>query len=170
MANTTNRKISKLAPQGQQYEVANEDFDAVDSMLSNLMSIAMTADHTIANATGSPGVAGEMESQALGYKLAGTLSADRILTVPFTMIFMVWNTTSGAHTITVKSGAGTTVEVEQGSAVLLYSDATNVVAVTVPGLAAALDAKADASAVSGTYTSFPTSMTFTNGVLTAVTP
>jgi hypothetical protein len=124
MATTDNRALTKLEQQGAQYVNVNTDLVALDAILSSLASISIATDHTVT----------EAESQHLGFKLTGTLTANQVLTVPFTMPFLVQNATSGAYTVTVKyDGSDTGVVVDQGSIAQLYSDGVNVVEVAGGG-------------------------------------
>jgi len=61
-------------------------------------------------------------------ELTGALTANINVTVPAAArLFMIYNATSGAYTLTVKTAAGTGVAVPQGSRVVLECDGTNVV-------------------------------------------
>jgi hypothetical protein len=69
------------------------------------------------------------ELDRIAYKLTGVLTGARNIVVPATVEqYWVNNATSGAFDLTVKTLAGTGVVVPQGSAMLLYSDGSNVVA------------------------------------------
>jgi hypothetical protein len=60
---------------------------------------------------------------------SGTLTSNQIVQVPPTVqLYSVTNSTTGAYTLTVETGAvgGATVEVEQGVSLILISDGTNI--------------------------------------------
>jgi hypothetical protein len=81
--------------------------------------------------TGTYTLAGTTELDRISYRLTGVLTGNRIIVVPNTVQqYWIDNQTSGAFTLTVKTAAGTGIEVPQGAAQILYSDGTNVVAAT----------------------------------------
>lgn len=64
----------------------------------------------------------------VAYELTGVLTGNRNIIVPATVQqYWVYNNTSGAFTLTVKTASGTGVTVPQGTRIILYSDGTNVV-------------------------------------------
>jgi hypothetical protein len=87
------------------------------------------------------------------HEYTGTLTGNINVIVPAAAgIFYVFNNTSGAYTLTVKTPSGTGVAVTQGSRTILNCDATNVIQAI--------------SAASGTVTSVATSADFTGGPIT----
>lgn len=72
----------------------------------------------------------EMESPILEF--TGALTANISVIVPLASggLFVVFNNTSGAFTLTVKGSTGTGIAVGQGKRAILYADGTNVVRVT----------------------------------------
>lgn len=57
----------------------------------------------------------------------GVLTGDINVIVPNTVqLYYIYNNTSGAHTLTVKTASGTGIAVAQGTHAILYSDGTNV--------------------------------------------
>lgn len=70
--------------------------------------------------------------------LSGTLTGDRNLIVPDSGEWIVYNNTSGAFTVTVKTSAGTGDTVDQGSNRGFFADGTNVVATTA-GVVSSVD-------------------------------
>lgn len=69
------------------------------------------------------------QSGRRSYYLYGVLSNDVNFVVPaFVTEWFITNATSGAHTVTVKTAAGTGIVVDQGAHRLLATDGTNVVA------------------------------------------
>jgi hypothetical protein len=72
--------------------------------------------------------------------LTGTLTGNRNLIVPNSGEWVVYNNTSGAFSVTVKTSAGTGETVAQGENRGLFADGTNVIAVTTGGgVATSLD-------------------------------
>lgn len=71
-------------------------------------------------------------AQARGRYLAitGALTADRSVIVPNNGEWIVYNNTSGAFNLTIKTSAGTGVIVTQGMRATVYADGTNVVRIT----------------------------------------
>jgi hypothetical protein len=65
--------------------------------------------------------------------LSGALTGDRNLIVPDSGEWIVYNNTSGAFTVTVKTSAGAGDTVDQGSNRGFFADGTNVVATTAGG-------------------------------------
>lgn len=65
----------------------------------------------------------------------GALTGARGIFVPAVVgFYAIYNNTSGAYILTVKTAAGTGIVVAQGTRALLYCDGTNVVAADAPGL------------------------------------
>jgi hypothetical protein len=93
--------------------------------------------------------------------LTGTLTGNRNLIVPDNGEWIVYNNTSGAYTVTVKTTAGTGDTVTQGENRSFYADGTNVVATTTGGaVATALD---DLSDVDTTGVSDGDVLTYSSG-------
>jgi hypothetical protein len=65
--------------------------------------------------------------------LSGTLTGDRSLIVPDSGEWVVYNNTSGAFSVTVKTSAGTGDTVVQGENRSFFADGTNVIATTTGG-------------------------------------
>lgn len=65
------------------------------------------------------------------HEYTGAITANINVIVPtVNKLFFIYNNTSGAFTLTVKTSAGTGVAVAQGAKTILYSDGTNVVSAT----------------------------------------
>jgi len=62
--------------------------------------------------------------------ITGALSVNRNLIVPNYWDGMIFNNTTGAYTVTVKTSAGTGIVVGQGKRAILLADGTNVVRIT----------------------------------------
>lgn len=78
------------------------------------------------------------EYECLIQEYSGALTADINVIVPTgTGAYVVYNNTSGAYTLTVKTSGGTGIAVPQGGRAILYCDGTNVVDVLVSYLALA---------------------------------
>lgn len=101
----------------------NELLSEFDSAIGGMVEIAITT----ANITLT-------RAQALNkvIKTTGTLTGNRVLFIPHTLgagrAFIVWNATSGAFTVTVKTTAGgsTGIAVTQTKSQVLFHDSTNV--------------------------------------------
>lgn len=81
------------------------------------------------NVAGSSNVT-ETSAQAQNQiqQFTGLLTGDINVIVPNTVqIYYVFNNTTGAHTLKVKTAAGTGIQVDQGTHSILYCDGTNVV-------------------------------------------
>ncbi|SAK98595.1 phage tail collar domain-containing protein [Caballeronia pedi] len=64
-------------------------------------------------------------------KLTGAITANIAVIVPASSaLYTVWNSTTGAYTLTVKTASGTGVAVTQGQSVELFCDGTNVLTQT----------------------------------------
>lgn len=73
----------------------------------------------------------DLEAQHAYHKFTGTLTANIDVIVPDDEKgYWVWNATSGAYTLTVKTASGTGVAVTQSKKVHLACDGTNVIAWT----------------------------------------
>lgn len=74
------------------------------------------------------------ESHCAGVKMTGTLTANQNVIVPSRNRArqLFWNATSGSYTVTVKTAAGSGVEIPQGTLMEVLCDGTNVKAASVP--------------------------------------
>ena len=63
-------------------------------------------------------------------RITGALSVNRNLVVPNYWDGAIFNNTTNAYTVTVKTSAGTGIVVAQGKRAILLADGTNVVRVT----------------------------------------
>lgn len=108
--------------------VNNQITTLVDQSISGTVSLtSMTnADYTLTNGNGN--APNEARYMALLVPSSLTLTAARNIIVPSTSkMYVVKNATTGGFSVTVKTSAGTGVEVPNGSEMLLYCDGTNVV-------------------------------------------
>jgi hypothetical protein len=117
--------ITHIAESQNEKEVtANDAFDSLDSAINGNSAIAMTdADYTATNLI----LAG-----AVFFGVTGTLTADRNFILPTgqARLFVIENGTTGSHSLVVKTASGSTAAVTNGSVKILYSDGTNVIALT----------------------------------------
>jgi hypothetical protein len=98
--------------------VALFDYDSVD--------ITGTGDYTLTGA----------DLNRISYNFTGTLTAPRNIIVPTSLQqYWVTNSTTGGFKITVKTSAGTGVDVINGQASILYCNGTNVVPGSTAGIA-----------------------------------
>ena len=73
----------------------------------------------------------DLEAQHAYIKLTGELTANiDVVVTDDEKGYWIWNATTGAHTLTVKTASGTGVAVSQGKKVHVACDGTNVVAWT----------------------------------------
>ena len=104
---------------------------------TNLQILEQAASGYLSLAVGSADVALSLANYAtsngknLYYKLTGTLTANRTVTMPDTAerVFIVedaTNRSSSLFTLTVKTVSGTGVTIPVGAKVILYSDGTNI--------------------------------------------
>lgn len=83
------------------------------------INVAGSGDYTLSGA----------ELNRISYRLTGILAGNRNIIVPATIQqYWVNNATSGAFSVTVKTAVGLGIVVPQGQSVLLYCDATDVIA------------------------------------------
>lgn len=105
--------------------IFNQQFaDLIDSAISGYTTVAMSDANT--TLTASNGAADQ--ARAMMLKFTGTLTANRNIVVPTSSkLYYVNNATTGGFTLTVKTSAGTGVDVLNGQSRLVACDATNVV-------------------------------------------
>jgi hypothetical protein len=110
-------------------DVVNDQITSlVDQSVSGTVSLtSMTnANYTLTNGNGN--AANEARYMALLVPSSLTLTAARNIIVPSTSkMYIVKNATTGGFSVTVKTSAGTGIEVPNGATMLLYSDGTNVI-------------------------------------------
>lgn len=100
----------------------NTVIDLVDAAVAGLASIATTGGTTVLTANNSS----SDEARNAILKATGTLSSNAIFQIPAkTKVYTVWNATSGAYTLTVKTSGGTGVSVGQGAKSLIFCDGTD---------------------------------------------
>jgi hypothetical protein len=75
------------------------------------------------------------QSRSLCLDLSGNLASNAIIVVPsLSKMYLVRNGTTGAFTVTVKTGAGTGIVIPQdGTVIALYCDGTNVNSIAITG-------------------------------------
>jgi hypothetical protein len=127
MADTVYLGTPKPTSEHDENKVAsyNALADEFDAAIAGLVEVAITtADVTLTRA----------QSLNKVIKCTGTLTGNRVLKVPHTggagRAFILWNATTGAFTVTVKTTAGgsTGIAVTQTKKQLLFHDNTNVYA------------------------------------------
>lgn len=99
----------------------NQDWDVVDDALGGSSTASLAgSDWTVATA----------DAQAMRLIATGTLTTNRIITLPASVggFWLITNSTSGAFTVTVKTATGgsTGPTVTQGYTTFVYSDGTDV--------------------------------------------
>lgn len=108
--------------------VNNQITSLIDQSISGTVSLTSmpNADYTLTNGNGN--AANEARYMAILVPSSLTLTAARNIIVPSTSkMYLVRNSTTGGFSVTVKTSAGTGIEVPNGREMLLYCDATNVV-------------------------------------------
>jgi len=108
----------------------NTPLNANETILDNQMAGTTSIALTNANVPLSgPATDGSGQTQAMRITLTGAISANITVTIPSGIAgrWIVYNTTSGAYTVTMASGGGgSTVTAAQGYNTSIYSDGTNV--------------------------------------------
>lgn len=67
------------------------------------------------------------EARNLGLKFTGTLTSNSTITIPsVAKLYVVWNATSGAFTLSLKTSGGSATAVTQGSKFVMWCDGTEV--------------------------------------------
>lgn len=98
----------------------------IEAAIAGTATIALpggSADYTL---TAYSGIADEARAQVL--KIIATLTASRNVICPsVSKTYIVYNATSGAYTVTLKTATGTGVTIPQGAYMLVYCDGVNVV-------------------------------------------
>jgi hypothetical protein len=147
---TTNLGIVKpQTGQAQPQVTIATGFDNFDTAVAGRLSksVAGSADVTLTTT----------EARNAVLEFTGTLTGNINVIVPTkNRKFIVYNNTSGAFTLTVKTSSGTGVAVTQGQRVWLYCDATNVVALS--------SASSSATAVTVTVANEGSTGTLANGL------
>ncbi|MBL8186599.1 MAG: hypothetical protein JNK38_01255 [Acidobacteria bacterium] len=127
---TTNLQITKpQTGQAQPQVTIATGFDNFDAAIAGRLSksVAGSSDVTL-TAT---------EARNAIHEYTGTLTGNISVIVPAkNKVYLIYNNTSGAFTLTVKTASGTGIAVTQGQRVGLYCDATNVVALNTSASAA----------------------------------
>ena len=133
MSTTTNTGLNQPAynstsPTWDQPLNFNETI--LDAVLGNTTSVAMPTGASATTTLTGPTSTGSLgQTQAMRITLTGSLSANQILQFPSGVAgkWIIYNTTSGAFSVTVSSaGGGTAVSAPQGYNVSIYSDGTNI--------------------------------------------
>jgi len=126
----------------------NTLIDLIDSSIAGMATVAVTGGAYSLTANNS--VADESRMAIL--KFTGVLASNSVITVPTqSKLYTVWNATSGAYTLTLKTAAGSGVAVAQGKKGMLLCDGTNVLE--------AFDSLAGNLAIVGTLAAGPTTIT-----------
>ncbi|HEY6018700.1 MAG TPA: hypothetical protein VIY48_02065 [Candidatus Paceibacterota bacterium] len=114
----------------------NADFDQIDLNVGGTYPITMGSSFAVAtyNSSGAtiPSTAGTITlpsslAQNMNYPVTGTIAANTNLVFPSAGgFYFVTNNSSGAFTLTAKTGAGTGVLINQGGGNSLVNDGTNI--------------------------------------------
>lgn len=124
---TTNLSLNQPAYNSSAWDVPlNANETILDNQFAATTSIALT--NTNVTLT-SPNTSGTGQTQAMRVVLTGSLSANVQVIIPsgISGSWIIYNTTSGAYTVTIASGGGgASVVAPQGYNLFVYSDGTNV--------------------------------------------
>lgn len=106
-------------------DVFNAQFsDLIDSAIAGYLTVSLSDANT--TLTASNGASDQSRSMLL--KFTGTLTANREVIVPTSnKLYFVENATTGGFTLTVKTSAGTGVDVAANYKMVLACDGTNVI-------------------------------------------
>jgi hypothetical protein len=104
----------------------NNNHELFEDAIAGWADVAFTSsDVTLSTNSGSTD-----EARKMFIKATGTLSANVNMIVPAaTKLYIIWNATSGAYTLTVKTSGGTGIVVPTSSKMILFCDGTNVLAI-----------------------------------------
>lgn len=106
-----------IACDGTAYYTIGFGQDAVFAFDYTSIDVSGTGDYTLAGS----------ELNRIAYTFTGTLTGNRNVIVPATVQqYWVGNDTTGAYTFTVKTAAGTGIEVTTSARAILFCDGTNV--------------------------------------------
>lgn len=101
---------------------ANTTWQLVEAAIAGMATVTITGGAY--SLTSNNAAADEARSAAL--KFTGTLTSNATITVPSTAkMYVVWNATSGAYTLTIKTSGGSGVAVAQGDKVVVWCDGTD---------------------------------------------
>lgn len=101
----------------------------MEQSVAGTTDVALTAsDYTLDDTNYSKGSGTTAEAHRMFLSCTGTLTANVNIIVPDrTKPYIVFNNTSGAYTVTVKTSAGTGITVAQGGKAIVWCDGTNVI-------------------------------------------
>jgi len=101
----------------------NATIQQIEDAIAGMISVSTTGgDTTLTTVSG-----GTDQSRYAILKITGTLVSNSNIIVPaVSKRYLIWNATSGAFTVTVKTSAGTGIVVTQGATASLFCDETNV--------------------------------------------
>lgn len=106
-------------------DIFNQQFaDLIDTAIAGYTSVALSdADKTLTAANGSSD-----EARSMGLNFTGALTAARNVIVPaYNKLYFIKNSTTGGFSITVKTAAGTGIEIKNGASATLFCNGTNVI-------------------------------------------
>lgn len=100
----------------------NTVFDLIDDAISGMTTVATTGGTTTLTTNNS--AADEARRAIL--KVTGALVSNATIVIPAqTKTYLVWNATSGAYTLTIKTSGGVGVVVTQGYKAIIFCDGTD---------------------------------------------
>lgn len=150
---TPSLALAHIAANQNQPEVtANDAFDGFDA--------AQNAQVSFANADSTLSLSQANMASGMVFLITGALTGDRDVQVPaIARFFVAKNNTTGGHNITVKTASGSGIAIAAADGyVILYCDATNVVAIgtaaAVPGGLNFADAEVPSGTIDGVNNTF----------------
>ena len=101
----------------------NTTLDLIEDAIAGMATVAVTGG---AYSLTSNNAAAD-EARCLALKFTGTLTSTSTITVPsVAKMYVVWNATSGAYTLSLKTSGGGATAVTQGAKVILWCDGTTI--------------------------------------------
>lgn len=100
----------------------NTVFEMIEDSIAGLATIATTGGNTTLTTNNSA----TDEARMALLKITGTLVSNATIIIPAaTKEYIVWNATSGAYTVTVKTSGGTGAAISQGAKTPIFCDGTD---------------------------------------------
>lgn len=127
MSTTTNLGVTKVNANQPGIDVTtNTAFDIFDAAIAGRLSLSVAGSADVTLSVTSLTAAGQAANAI--FEFTGVLTGSINIITPVTSkIYVIYNNTTGAFNLTVKTSAGTGIIVQQGSRVILYCDGTNIV-------------------------------------------
>lgn len=147
-------------------QITNTNLELLEAAISEMATIATTGGTTVLTALNGA----DDQARKAVLKITGTLVSNATIQIPaVTKWYLVWNATSGAYTVTIKTASGTGQTVTANQVRLVYCDGTdvfnlvantavNVSGGTVGGTASGLGYDLASNTMTGTLAQFNTAL------------